>query len=88
MTGHMVSGKSREGSDLTLGCISLLKRWSNTGTDFPEWWLISQACQHLKEICNFWLNSVTSEAVRQVLPNKIFYSTLLYFTLFQYAVTY
>lgn len=47
VTGCMGTVQScfRGGSDLTLASISLLIRWSDTETGFPERWLMPQVCQ-------------------------------------------
>lgn len=46
-----VAQRSTRGrSGWTRGKISLLWRWSNTGTSFLEWWMISHACQCSKDI--------------------------------------
>lgn len=52
-TGHMgmVQSCDRGGSDWTLGRISLLRKWSNTGTGFLERWWMTQTCQCLRGIC-------------------------------------
>jgi len=44
---HSEQREGRGISDLTVGSISLLRGWSNTGTGFLERWLIPQACQRL-----------------------------------------
>jgi len=52
VTGHVGMFQSciGEALDLTLGSISLLRGWSNTGTGFLEIWSMPQACQCLKGI--------------------------------------
>ena len=40
----MVQRCTRGGLDGTLGSISLLRGWSNTGTGFLERWSMPQAC--------------------------------------------
>lgn len=46
-----VAQRSTRGrSGWTRGKISLLWRWSNTGTSFLEWWMISHACQCSKDV--------------------------------------
>lgn len=58
-TGHVSVDQSctREGLDWTVGSLSILRGWPNTGTGFLEGWLMPQACLCLRDI---WTKSLTT----------------------------